>query len=127
MVADWLSAAFRCIERDPKHVKSISDTAHDLLIGKYNKNNEGPQEQQTQQQNTSSSSSTTVVAQEGNSRLQVQNELANRFLTNRNILIANEVSKIAKEIGCSAARTVNEQQSNKYPIWLPDALSDDLA
>jgi len=45
-----------------------------------------------------------VVTQEGNSRLEVQNELANRFLTDRNILIAQEVSKIAKEIQCSAAQ-----------------------
>jgi aryl-alcohol dehydrogenase-like predicted oxidoreductase len=70
-----------------------------VLTGKYNKSN---REEGQQQQNTSSSN--TVVAQEGNSRLQVQNEFANRFLNDRNMLIAQEVSKIAKEIGCSAAQ-----------------------
>ena len=74
-----------------------------VLTGKYNKSNREEQ-QQTQQQNTSSSSSTTDVAQEGNSRLEVQNEFANRVLNDRNMLIAQEVSKIAKEIGCSAAQ-----------------------
>jgi aryl-alcohol dehydrogenase-like predicted oxidoreductase len=74
-----------------------------VLTGKYNKSNREEQ-QQTQQQNTLSSSSTTVVAQEGNSRLEVQNEFANRVLNDRNMLIAQEVSKIAKEIGCSAAQ-----------------------
>jgi aryl-alcohol dehydrogenase-like predicted oxidoreductase len=74
-----------------------------VLTGKYNKSNREEQ-RQTQQQNTSSSSSTTVVAQEGNSRLEVQNEFANRVLNDRNMLIAQEVSKIAKEIGCSAAQ-----------------------
>jgi len=44
------------------------------------------------------------VTKEGNSRLEIQNELANRFLNDRNILITQEVSRIAKEIGCSAAQ-----------------------
>jgi aryl-alcohol dehydrogenase-like predicted oxidoreductase len=74
-----------------------------VLTGKYNKSNREEQ-RQTQQQNTSSSSSTTVVAQEGNSRLEVQNEFASRVLNDRNMLIAQEVSKIAKEIGCGAAQ-----------------------
>ena len=74
-----------------------------VLTGKYNKSNREEQ-QQTQQQNTSSSSSTAFVAQEGNSRLEVQNEFASRVLNDRNMLIAQEVSKIAKEIGCSAAQ-----------------------
>ena len=74
-----------------------------VLTGKCNKSNREEQ-QQTQQQNTSSSSATTVVAQEGNSRLEVQNEFASRVLNDRNMLIAQEVSKIAKEIGCSAAQ-----------------------
>ena len=53
-------------------------------------------------------------------KVQVQNELANRFLTDRNILIANEVSKIAKEIGCSAARVALNwvrQQNIIAPGW----------
>ena len=66
-----------------------------VLTGKYNKNDK-------EQQNTSSSSIS--ITQEGNSRLEVQSELANRFLNDRNILIAKEVSKIAKEIGCSASQ-----------------------
>jgi aryl-alcohol dehydrogenase-like predicted oxidoreductase len=74
-----------------------------VLTGKYNKSNREEQ-RQTQQQNTSSSSSTAFVAQEGNSRLEVQNEFASRVLNDRNMLIAQEVSKIAKEIGCSAAQ-----------------------
>jgi aryl-alcohol dehydrogenase-like predicted oxidoreductase len=60
-----------------------------VLTGKYNKSNREEQ-QQNQQQNTSSSSSTTVVAQQGISRLEVQNEFANRVLNDRNMLIAQE-------------------------------------
>lgn len=71
-----------------------------VLTGKYNKSNREEQ----QQQNTSSSPSTTVVAQRGNSRLEVQNEFANRVLNDRNMLIAQEASKTAKELGCSAAQ-----------------------
>jgi aryl-alcohol dehydrogenase-like predicted oxidoreductase len=71
-----------------------------VLTGKYNKNNE--EQQQSQQQNTSSSSM--VLTQEGNSRLEVQSGLASRFLNDRNISIAQEVSKIAKKIGRSAAQ-----------------------
>src|ERR1044072_4009316 len=72
-----------------------------VLTCKYNKSNK---EEEKQQRNTSSSSSPTVVAQEGNSRLEVQNEFANRVLNDRNMLIAQKVSKIAKEVGCSAAQ-----------------------
>ncbi len=72
-----------------------------VLTGKYNKNNKG---QQQQQQNTSLSSSNTPVTKEGNSRLEGQNELANRFLNYRNLLIAQEVSKIAIEMGRSASQ-----------------------
>jgi aryl-alcohol dehydrogenase-like predicted oxidoreductase len=71
-----------------------------VLTGKYNKNNE--EQQQSQQQNTSSSSM--VLTQEGNSRLEVQSGLASRFLNDRNISIAQQVSKIAKKIGRSAAQ-----------------------
>jgi aryl-alcohol dehydrogenase-like predicted oxidoreductase len=78
-----------------------------VLTGKYNKSN-NEQQQQQQQQNTSLSSpspSNTSVTKEGNSRrLESQNELANRFLNERNLLIAQEVSKIAKEIGRSASQ-----------------------
>ena len=66
-------------------------------------NNEDEEQQQRQKQNTSSSSSM-VVTQEGNSRLEVQSGLASRFLNDRNISIAQEVSKIAKKIGRSAAQ-----------------------
>ena len=37
-------------------------------------------------------------------RLDIQEGLANRFLNDRNILIAQEVSNVAKEIGCSTAQ-----------------------
>jgi aryl-alcohol dehydrogenase-like predicted oxidoreductase len=109
-----LQIEYSLIERTPERellpmadalnigVTAWSPLGGGVLTGKYNKSNREEQ-QQTQQQNTSSSS-TMVVTQEGNSRLEVQNELTNRFLTDRNILIAQEVSKIAKEIQCSAAQ-----------------------
>jgi aryl-alcohol dehydrogenase-like predicted oxidoreductase len=107
-----LQIEYSLIERTPERellpmadalnigVTAWSPLGGGVLTGKYNKSNREEQ----QQQNTSSSSSTTVVAQEGNSRLEVQNEFANRVLNDRNTLIAQEVSKIAKEIGCSAAQ-----------------------
>jgi aryl-alcohol dehydrogenase-like predicted oxidoreductase len=110
-----LQIEYSLIERTPERellpmadalnigVTAWSPLGGGVLTGKYNKSNREEQRQQTQQQNTSTSS-TTVVAQEGNSRLEVQNEFANRILNDRNILIAQEVSKIAKEIGCSAAQ-----------------------
>jgi aryl-alcohol dehydrogenase-like predicted oxidoreductase len=106
-----LQIEYSLIERTPERellpmadalnigVTAWSPLGGGVLTGKYNKSNREEQ----QQQNTSSSS-TTVVAQEGNSRLEVQNEFANRVLNDRNMLIAQEVSKIAKEIGCSAAQ-----------------------
>ena len=106
-----LQIEYSLIERTPERellpmadalnigVTAWSPLGGGVLTGKYNKSN---REEGQQQQNTSSSN--TVVAQEGNSRLQVQNEFANRFLNDRNMLIAQEVSKIAKEIGCSAAQ-----------------------
>jgi aryl-alcohol dehydrogenase-like predicted oxidoreductase len=112
-----LQIEYSLIERTPERellpmadalnigVTAWSPLGGGVLTGKYNKSNRGEEEQQqTQQQNTSSSSSTTGMAQEGNSRLEVQNEFANRVLNDRNILIAREVSKIAKEIGSSAAQ-----------------------
>ncbi|MFL6365690.1 MAG: aldo/keto reductase [Nitrososphaeraceae archaeon] len=107
-----LQIEYSLIERTPERellpmadalnigVTAWSPLGGGVLTGKYNKSNREEQ----QQQNTSSSSSTTVVAQESNSRLEVQNEFANRVLNDRNMLIAQEVSKIAKEIGCSAAQ-----------------------
>ncbi|MFL6410171.1 MAG: aldo/keto reductase [Nitrososphaeraceae archaeon] len=107
-----LQIEYSLIERTPERellpmadalnigVTAWSPLGGGVLTGKYNKSNREEQ----QQQNTSSSSSTTVVAQEGNSILEVQNEFANRVLNDRNMLIAQEVSKIAKEIGCSAAQ-----------------------
>jgi aryl-alcohol dehydrogenase-like predicted oxidoreductase len=68
-----------------------------VLTGKYSKNNEAQK-----QQNISSSNS--YSTKEGHSRLEVQNELAERYLNDRNMLIAQEVSRIAKEIGCSASQ-----------------------
>lgn len=110
-----LQIEYSLIERTPERellpmadalnigVTAWSPLGGGVLTGKYNKSNK-EQQQKTQQQNTSSSSSTTDMAQEGNSRLQVQNEFANRVLNDRNMLIAQEVSKIAKEIGSSAAQ-----------------------
>jgi aryl-alcohol dehydrogenase-like predicted oxidoreductase len=107
-----LQIEYSLIERTPERellpmadalnigVTAWSPLGGGVLTGKYKKSNREEQ----QQQNSSSSSSTTVVAQEGNSRLEVQNEFANRVLNDRNMLIAQEVSKIAKEIGCSAAQ-----------------------
>jgi aryl-alcohol dehydrogenase-like predicted oxidoreductase len=107
-----LQIEYSLIERTPERellpmadalnigVTAWSPLGGGVLTGKYNKSNREEQ----QQRNTSSSSSPTVVAQEGNSRLEVQNEFANRVLNDRNMLIAQEVSKIAKEIGCSAAQ-----------------------
>jgi aryl-alcohol dehydrogenase-like predicted oxidoreductase len=110
-----LQIEYSLIERTPERellpmadalnigVTAWSPLGGGVLTGKYNKSNREEQ-RQTQQQNTSSSSSTAFVAQEGNSRLEVQNEFASRVLNDRNMLIAQEVSKIAKEIGCSAAQ-----------------------
>ncbi len=87
-----------------------------VLTGKYNRNNE--EQQQSRKQNTSSSSM--VVTQEGNSRLEVQSGLASRFLNDRNISIAQEVSKIAKKIGRSAAQVALNwvrQQNITSPAW----------
>lgn len=110
-----LQIEYSLIERTPERellpmadalnigVTAWSPLGGGVLTGKYNKSNK-EQQQKTQQQNTSSSSSTTDMAQEGNSRLEVQNEFAKRVLNDRNMLIAQEVSKIAKEIGSSAAQ-----------------------
>ena len=110
-----LQIEYSLIERTPERellpmavalnigVTAWSPLGGGVLTGKYNKSNK-EQQQKTQQQNTSSSSSTTDMAQEGNSRLEVQNEFADRVLNDRNMLIAQEVSKIAKEIGSSAAQ-----------------------
>lgn len=111
-----LQIEYSLIERTPERellpmadalnigVTAWSPLGGGVLTGKYNKSNREEQQQKTQQQNTSSSSSTTDMAQDGNSRLEVQNEFANRVLNDRNMLIAQEVSKIAKEIGSSAAQ-----------------------
>ncbi len=112
-----LQIEYSLIERTPERellpmadaldigVTAWSPLGGGVLTGKYKKSTrEEEQKLQTQPQNTSPSSSTTVITQEGNNRLEVQNEFANRVLNNRNILIAQEVSKIAKEIGCSAAQ-----------------------
>ena len=102
-----LQIEYSLIERTPERellpmanaldigVTAWSPLGGGVLTGKYNKNDK-------EQQNTSSSSIS--ITQEGNSRLEVQSELANRFLNDRNILIAKEVSMIAKEVGCSASQ-----------------------
>jgi aryl-alcohol dehydrogenase-like predicted oxidoreductase len=107
-----LQIEYSLIERTPERellpmadalnigVTAWSPLGGGVLTGKYNKSNK---EEEKQQRNTSSSSPT-VVAQEGNSRLEVQNEFANRVLNDRNMLIVQKVSKIAKEVGCSAAQ-----------------------
>ena len=128
-----LQIEYSLIERTPERellpmadaldigVTAWSPLGGGVLTGKYKKSTrEEEQKQQTQQQNTSPSSSTTVITQEGNSRLEVQNEFANRVLNNRNMLIAQEVSKIAKEIGCSAAQVALNwvrQQNIMSPAW----------
>jgi aryl-alcohol dehydrogenase-like predicted oxidoreductase len=77
-----------------------------VLTGKYNKTNNEQQQHQNTPLSSSSSSSDTPVTKEGtiSRRLEGQNELANRFLNDKNLLIADEVSKIAKEIGHSGAQ-----------------------
>ncbi len=88
-----------------------------VLTDKYNKNN-NKEQQQSQKQNTSSSSM--FETQEGDSRLEVQSGLASRFLNDRNISIAQEVSKIAKEIDRSAAQVALNwirQQKITAPAW----------
>jgi aryl-alcohol dehydrogenase-like predicted oxidoreductase len=122
-----LQIEYSLIERTPERellpmadalnigVTAWSPLGGGVLTGKYNKINK----EEKQRRNTSSSSPT-VVAQEGNSRLEVQNDLANRFLNDRNMLIAQEVSKIAKEIGCSAAQVALNwvrQQNIMSPPW----------
>jgi len=96
-------------------VTAWSPLGSGVLTGKYNKTNKAQQ-----QQNTTLSSSNTPVTKEGNSRLEGQNELANRFLNDKNILIAQEVTKIAKEIGRSAAQVALNwirQQNAIAPYW----------
>ena len=57
--------------------------------------------QQEQQRQTIPPSSTTMDAAQSetneSNRLDIQNTLANRFLTGRNILIAQEVSNLARD------------------------------
>lgn len=104
-----LQIPYSLIERTPERellpmasaldigVTAWSPLGGGVLTGKYSKNKEVQQ-----LQNTSSSSS--YATKEGHSRLEVQNELAERYLNDRNMLIAQEVSRIAKEIGCSASQ-----------------------
>jgi aryl-alcohol dehydrogenase-like predicted oxidoreductase len=93
-----------------------SPLGNGILTGKYNKKME-KQPQKQQQQNVSTSISSTSISStkvtediQGNSngRLDVLKsmspDLANTFLTDKNILITEEVIKIAKEIGRSPAQ-----------------------
>src|SRR6476646_11961433 len=97
-----LQIEYSLIERTPERellpmanaldigVTAWSPLGGGVLTGKYNKTNKAQQ-----QQNTTLSSSNTPITKEGNSRLEGQNELANRFLNDKNILIAQKVTKIA--------------------------------
>ncbi|MGC2685200.1 MAG: aldo/keto reductase [Candidatus Nitrosopolaris sp.] len=105
-----LQIQYSLIERTPERellpmagaldivVTAWSPLGGGILTGKYNKNNK------SQLQQNRSSSPAMVVSDDNNSRLNVQNDLANRFLNERNISIAQEVSTVAKEIGCSTAQ-----------------------
>jgi aryl-alcohol dehydrogenase-like predicted oxidoreductase len=105
-----LQIQYSLIERTPERellpmagaldigVTAWSPLGGGILTGKYNKNNKA------QLQKNTSSSPATVVSDDNNSRLNIQNDLANRFLNERNISIAQEVKKVAKEIGCSTAQ-----------------------
>ena len=109
-----LQIEYSLIERTPERellpmagaldigVTAWSPLGGGVLTGKYNKINKD-QQQQGQQPDRSSSSSK-VGSENNNSRLNSQNDLANRFLNDRNILIAQEVSNIAKEINCTASQ-----------------------
>jgi aryl-alcohol dehydrogenase-like predicted oxidoreductase len=101
-----LQIEYSLIERTPERellpmasaldigVTTWSPLGGGVLTGKYNKKDKGHLHQNT-------SSSNEVVTQEGNSRLEVQNEFAKRLLSKRNIWIAEEVNMIAEEIGTS--------------------------
>jgi aryl-alcohol dehydrogenase-like predicted oxidoreductase len=85
-------------------VTAWSPLGNGLLTGKYNKNRDQLPQQQ-QQQDRSLSSSTVA---EGKSRLNMfrsmSPDLVNALLNETNLLIAEEVSKISKEIGRSPAQ-----------------------
>jgi aryl-alcohol dehydrogenase-like predicted oxidoreductase len=85
-------------------VTAWSPLGNGLLTGKYNKNTD-QLPQQRQQQDRSLSSSTVA---EGKSRLNMfrsmSPDLVNALLNETNLLIAEEVSKISKEIGRSPAQ-----------------------
>jgi aryl-alcohol dehydrogenase-like predicted oxidoreductase len=85
-------------------VTAWSQLGNGLLTGKYNKNRD-QLPQQRQQQDRSLSSSTVA---EGKSRLNMfrsmSPDLVNALLNETNLLIAEIVSKISKEIGRSPAQ-----------------------
>jgi aryl-alcohol dehydrogenase-like predicted oxidoreductase len=85
--------------KDKSGVTAWSPLGGGVLTGKYNKN---ITDQQQQQQ--TSSSSTMVGAESNNGRLYVQIDLANRFLNDKNILIAQEVFKLARKIKCTPSQ-----------------------
>jgi aryl-alcohol dehydrogenase-like predicted oxidoreductase len=97
-------------------VTAWSPLGNGILTGKYNKKME-KQPQKQHQHNTSTSISSTSASSNKvtkdiqydiNGRLDVLKsmspDLANTFLTDKNILITEEVIKIAKETGCSPAQ-----------------------
>jgi aryl-alcohol dehydrogenase-like predicted oxidoreductase len=125
-------------------ITAWSPLGNGILTGKYNKNKGQLQQQQPQQEqqehhhprngsSTSSSaapesSSAAVAAEvvEGSSRLNMLKSMSpdmiNSLLSDRNIIIAEQVSRIANEIGCSAAQVAlnwirqQRQQRPRQPI-----------
>jgi aryl-alcohol dehydrogenase-like predicted oxidoreductase len=113
-----LQIEYSLIERTPERellpmasaldigVTAWSPLGNGLLTGKYNKNKDQQQQQQPRQQQDMLSS--TVAVAEGNSRLNMfkstSPDLVNALLNERNLLIVEEVSKTAKEIGCTPAQ-----------------------
>jgi aryl-alcohol dehydrogenase-like predicted oxidoreductase len=147
-----LQIEYSLIERTPERellpmagaldigITAWSPLGNGILTGKYNKNKGLQQQQQQQEQHerngssTSSSSSSSMPESssesevvEGSSRLNMLKsmspDMTNRLLSDRNIIIAKEVSRIANEIGCSAAqvalnwiRRQQQQQRPRQPI-----------
>jgi aryl-alcohol dehydrogenase-like predicted oxidoreductase len=144
-----LQIEYSLIERTPERellpmagaldigITAWSPLGNGILTGKYNKNKEQLQQQQQQRNGSSASSSASSSAAESstssaakvesNTRLymlkSMSPDIANSLLSDRNIIIAEEVSRIANEIGCSPAqvalnwiRQQRQQQRPRQPI-----------
>ncbi|HEY0579822.1 MAG TPA: aldo/keto reductase, partial [Candidatus Nitrosocosmicus sp.] len=93
-------------------VTAWSPLGNGILTGKYNKKMEKQHQHNISTSISSTSVSSTKVTEDiqdnSNGRLDVLKsmspDLANTFLTDKNILITEEVIKIAKETGCSPAQ-----------------------